>query len=441
VLGRRLLVLILLAGLALFSLPATAADPLPVRNSLGLDGEAAALAPTATGWVLVGSAEDLAGSTWPISSPIGGRDGVLAALDRTGKALWLTRFGSPGEDHGFHVAVDGAGVIWVAGVTTDTASLTPSPSGETAPAIGTQVPLDPDGVAAEELESDSPDVQALLLVSFEPSGVRRSQALLTIEADSIAVPSAVLPHPQGGVDLIGTLVQSETGATRGFISRVSALGVVESTSVLGTSQTHLSGAARQSDGSLLVIGGSADRLLNKGVVGLQDGISLLFRDGQWSRLVRSGNAGSERSWSSLATSSTGFTVAGWSRGARSEAVVSSFTSAAKVRWSIRYPGEIPAQDQALIALGGTLRLAIAASSASSSLYPAWRPKGRDLLVLTLSPTTGKTTALTAIASPGSEALISAAATRAGEALILLRSDGFSPGAGLPGGVLTARISR
>jgi hypothetical protein len=52
----------------------------------------------------------------------GGTDVFLAKYDRSGKLIWLTQAGGPGDDNGFDLGFDAAGNIYVAGAFTDSAT-------------------------------------------------------------------------------------------------------------------------------------------------------------------------------------------------------------------------------------------------------------------------------------------------------------------------------
>lgn len=435
---RRILDFRILAVVALTLSFATSSAAAPTvgaptgytRFSLGgAEFEFADVVASPTGWILVGTSMEQ-----DVIAP------QVTSIDLDGKTLWQKRLAS---GNALATAVTPTGSIWIATIDRSLPTSEPTPIPTSSPTStptsteSSSIPnvLDPDGVGAVDALPEGRFTTDVVLQLLDPSGQELASVVAPLTDGWVGQPTALIPW-KDGVLVVGTAVHRERGVRTGYVQPVVA-GSASLPLYLGSTTTTFT-AAVQSGNVVLVAGSSSETLLGKASIGAQDAIVATYNGSRFTRVIRS--SGGQRMWSSIATSGTsGYTTAGWSVAAgKSEAVVSSYTATGAVRWTKRYPGSIPAQEQRLIRIASSLRLALAASSANAILYPGWAPKGSaDLLLLSLDESKGTTIKVTTVASTGREELVDAVGSPLG-GLLLLRSDGSLPGGS--GSVIAARLS-
>jgi hypothetical protein len=424
---------ILVTGLATSSVaaPSVGAPAGFVRFSLGgAEYEYADALATGSGWVLVGTSV-LEGETTPTP--------IVTSLDASGKTLWQTRLGAETglAAAGLVGTVTQAGSIWVAGVALPppvepTSTPTASPTGE--PVLDPA--LDPDGVGLLDPLPEGRVASELVVHRLDSNGQPEARISGVLPGGWVGQPTALLPW-KDGVLIVGTAIRTDLGGRAGFVMSVSG-DAAEPALLLGGTSTVFTSAVAAANGTVLIAGSSSETLLGKVPLGAQDALVATFNGSKFSRILRSG--GGTRIWNSISTGASGtFSTAGSATASgRTDAVLSNYTASGSARWSKRYPGSIPGQEQRLARVGSSLRLIVAATGASATLYPGWVPKGSaDLLVLTIDEAKGNTTKVTPIASAGREELVDAIGSPAG-GVVLLRSDGVLPGG--TGPVILARLT-
>jgi hypothetical protein len=419
---------ILVTGLATSSVaaPSIGAPAGFVRFSLGgAEYEYADAVATSTGWLLVGTAlQD--GQTTPTP--------LITSLDATGKTLWQTRLEAGA---GLVGTATPTGAIWVAGVTQPTpvdAASTPTTSPTQEPVVDPA--LDPDGVGLIDPLPEGRVTNQLLLHRLDANGQLEMQITAALPEGWVGQPTALLPWKEG-VLVVGTAIRTDVGGRAGFVISANSDGAAPA-QLLGGTSTLFTSAVVAANGTVLIAGSSSETLLGKVPLGAQDALVATFNGTKFSRILRSG--GGVRVWNSIITGASGtFSTAGSATASgRTDAVLSNYSLSGGARWSKRYPGSIPGEEQRLARVGTSLRLTLAATSPNSTLYPGWVSKGSaDLLVLTIDEAKGSTTKVTPIASAGREELVDAVGSPAG-GVVLLRSEGVLPGG--TGPVILARLT-
>lgn len=439
---RIVLALALVLGLASTSTAApTAGGPVGyTRFALGgPEHEFVDIQTSASGWLMTGTTQAEAGD-----------QALVTSVDLSGKTLWQRTLG-PGV--GMALTTNTAGAVWVARIhppvqaspeptpsptptnTSPSPSPTPTTPVPTTPAPTPSAPIDPDGVGRLDELNPGRSASAITVHLLDASGNEQIALPLALDAGWVMQPAALVPW-KDGVLVVGTAV-SPSGALAGVAVPVTGAGVAAPV-FLGSTSTQFTSAAVSSTGVVLIGGSSSETLLGKARLGTQDAIVTTFNS-RFTKVIRSG--GGQRIWTTLsANPAGGYSAAGWALASgRREAVLSTFSPTGVARWSKRYAGSVPAQEQRLTRIANTLRLAFSASTASATAYPGWTPKGAsDLLVLTLDPNTGATLKVTVLGGSGREELVDAAGAAAGGA-VLFRTDGQLAAASGTGAVILARL--
>lgn len=380
------------------------------------DSSFANFASTQSGSVLIGTLPaDVSGSSWNIGPGLGGDDILIATVDVTGKTQWTTRVGTAKDDAGVLVGVDASGVIWSVGLTSGTAPATPAAPGA----------LDPDNVGSVGDDEGPTGPNQMVLTQLLPTGEVKAQSIIDAPAGTALAPAKILIVPTGAI-VVGSATTNETGETRGFIASVDAQ-LQTTFAFVGTTNTTITDAELLASG-IQIAGGSAEELAGKKLVGIRDAFTATW-NGSLTNVIRSGSKGVDRIWNSLTPTATGYLLAGSVESAgKVETAVTSLKKNGKVNFTLRYP----ASEDQLVFSGNRLALTV---KVAHPAFPGWRPRGLDLLIITLDPK-GKTSALTAISGAGNEELVAISPK-----LVLGRTSGPLPKAIGQGNVMLARISR
>lgn len=355
--------------------------------SLGApENEFASLATTPNGWVLVGTVPAVvANASWALPAGPGGEDVVVATVDAAGKPRWATRVGTANDDAGLVVTSDAQGSIWAVGVT---ALTTPNPT-----AVPTA--LDPDGVGTVIDNEGDTGPNQLLISNLSSDGALLRQTTIPINPGLSIQPVEVFATATG-LTIVGSVAADESGLTQGVIVTVDQQ-LQATFAFVGTSSTTITDAELLPTG-IQIVGASAESLGNKTLIGIRDAYTATWSNNALTNVIRSGTKGSDRSWSSFTPTKTGYLFTGWAETAgKSETVLTSLTRTGKVVFTLRYPHS---DDQIAFASN---RIALTTKTASTA-FPGWKPKGVDLLILTLDAK-GKTTAIMALAGTGQEELL------------------------------------
>ncbi|HUW77741.1 MAG TPA: hypothetical protein VMV52_03195 [Candidatus Nanopelagicaceae bacterium] len=365
----RVVALTLAPGLLLGPSLANAATPATVKATiqipialLSASEDIAQIIPSGSSWLIVGNMDQTTIDSSPLlpTEPTKGEsDGYVSMLDSKLALVWTHRFGTSHDDVATAIARDSAGVIWSVGVTTKERQPTPATSATTpatsaSPTVAPATPsatspadpmatLNPDGVVPVTLPAAAPIGDQLLIASFDAKGQLLSQNLVTI-ADGVALnPSALVPA-KSGVYVVGTALNPETAASRGFYALIGADGTLGSVHWVGAKAVVLRSAALLGNGALALAGSIAERLKGRRAIGATDALIEVVNpdSGALLRAQRSGNTGAVRAWGSLVADrhgnlyATGLSLAGKT----SEAVLTSFAPSLAVRYSLRLPSPL-----------------------------------------------------------------------------------------------------
>jgi hypothetical protein len=319
-----------------------------------------------------------------------GGDAYLQAIDASGAQRWTLPLLTGGTDIATGITRDSAGNIWVVGsaatVVPATATPTPTPTAtqtETPTVTPTPIPtiVNPDGVV---LDPDLPmrkDLTSVVLWKVSANGV----LLATYSAD--------LTHPvfvhgitvsARGLAVVG-MISTLTG-NAGFLLQADTSGTFGRPLLIGNSDTVANAVIRKSDGSLVVLGSSTEKIGGKSLIGQRDGIIVsISAQGKLTSILRSSNVKSSRSWQS--TTSSLFFGGDAAVNSFREAVVTKFASNLLPTWSARFPAASPALT---FDLSATSRLMTFASTAPIKGLTGWKPKGNQVLTLTFDSKGGLT---------------------------------------------------
>lgn len=243
------------------------------------------------------------------------------AIDINGQELWNIPLDPNSPSIASAGAVDSAGNIWIAG-STSLLRPTPVPS-------ATLTPLNPDSVVNIP-DKFSSDLSAVAIWKI-PAGT--SGPILYTAQQSAPVLITAITADKNGITLVG-LTQSAKGSS-GFIISANAVGDFGKPILIGTTSTTLDAVVRHSDGSLTVVGASAEALGGKKLVGSIDGVVIkISKTNTILSVVRSSAPKAERNWSSAtSTLLLGGSVV---TGVKTESAVTKFSNSHVPIWTYRF---------------------------------------------------------------------------------------------------------
>lgn len=282
------------------------------------------------------------------------------AIDTNGQELWNIPLDPNSPSIASAGAVDNTGNIWIAG-STSLLRPTPVPS-------ATLSPLNPDALINTP-DSFNPDLSAVALWKI-PAGT--SSPILYTAQQSAPVLITAITADKNGISLVG-LTQSAKGSS-GFVISANMLGDFGKPILIGTTSTTLDAIVRHSDGSLTVVGASAEALGGKKLVGSIDGVVIkISKTNTILSVVRSSASKAERNWSSA----TSTLLLGGSviTGLKIESAVTKFSNSYVPTWTYRF-----------ISTGTTLTLgstyAFIVSKGAIPELRNWAPKSPQPILLT-----------------------------------------------------------
>lgn len=282
------------------------------------------------------------------------------AIDTNGQELWNIPLDPNSPSIASAGAVDNTGNIWIAG-STSLLRPTPVPS-------ATRSPLNPDALINTP-DSFNPDLSAVALWKI-PAGT--SSPILYTAQQSAPVLITAITADKNGISLVG-LTQSAKGSS-GFVISANMLGDFSKPILIGTTSTTLDAIVRHSDGSLTVVGASAEALGGKKLVGSIDGVVIkISKTNTILSVVRSSASKAERNWSSA----TSTLLLGGSviTGLKIESAVTKFSNSYVPTWTYRF-----------ISTGTTLTLgstyAFIVSKGAIPELRNWAPKSPQPILLT-----------------------------------------------------------
>lgn len=284
----------------------------------------------------------------------GVRDGkaYAKAINTSGQELWTIQLESPSTSIATAGVVDNSGNIWIAGsMSLPQASATPSPSIS---------PLNPDSVV------NPPEVfnAALNVIGLWKIEAKTSVTTLYSAQQKSPVLVTSVAIDKNGISLVG-ITQSGRGSS-GFVINANLQGEFGQTFIVGEASTTLESIVRNSDGTVTVVGASAETLGGKKRLGLVDGVIIkIVKSGSITTVVRSSAPKAMRNWSS-ATSSLllGGEV---TTNTKSESAITKFSKTFSPTWTYRFASTG-------LTLTSSQRYAFFSSTEVISQLRNWAPK-------------------------------------------------------------------
>ena len=277
--------------------------------------------------VLTGTTES-ASSTW-IGGTLGGlSDGFIANYSSLGAPLWNLRLGSVANEIATSSAIDIDGSIWVVGA--GTAITTPTPLAAQGKA------LNPDNVVLDPVQPASTPLNRIKLWQVTSTG----NLLNTFEftSENIILPKKILI---AGTNLIILGDSYEKSAVRAFYISATKTGVFSPIVKYGIKSTQINSALSNSDGSITVVGSSADLLLKAKPLSKADAVTLkISTSGVLQQVARATLKSTTRTWNSITTGLLQGGKVSYSN--KTEAAITKFSALSKPTWNVRYLSKSPA---------------------------------------------------------------------------------------------------
>ena len=313
--------------------------------------------------VLTGTTES-ASSTW-IGGTLGGlSDGFIANYSSLGAPLWNLRLGSVANEIATSSAIDIDGSIWVVGA--GTAITTPTPLAAQGKA------LNPDNVVLDPVQPASTPLNRIKLWQVTSTG----NLLNTFEftSENIILPKKILI---AGTNLIILGDSYEKSAVRAFYISATKTGVFSPIVKYGIKSTQINSALSNSDGSITVVGSSADLLLKAKPLSKADAVTLkISTSGVLQQVARATLKSTTRTWNSITTGLLQGGKVSYSN--KTEAAITKFSALSKPTWNVRYLSKSPA-----LVASSKNSWATFISSGLIKGVPTWKPKNATPVILEL----------------------------------------------------------
>ena len=313
--------------------------------------------------VLTGTTES-ASSTW-IGGTLGGlSDGFIANYSSLGAPLWNLRLGSVANEIATSSAIDIDGSIWVVGA--GTAITTPTPLAAQGKA------LNPDNVVLDPVQPASTPLNRIKLWQVTSTG----NLLNTFEftSENIILPKKILI---AGTNLIILGDSYEKSAVRAFYISATKTGVFSPIVKYGIKSTQINSALSNSDGSITVVGSSADLLLKAKPLSKADAVTLkISTSGVLQQVARATLKSTTRTWNSITTGLLQGGKVSYSN--KTEAAITKFSALSKPTWNVRYLSKSPA-----LVASSKNSWATFISSGVIKGVPTWKPKTATPVLLEL----------------------------------------------------------
>jgi hypothetical protein len=275
------------------------------------------------------------------------------ALDIAGKELWNVELDKASPSVVTAAAVGSNGDIWLAG-STSLARATPAPS-------PTVTALNPDKILPV-IDIFSADLDAYSLWSLNPNTASLTQYTLQLSAPILINSIAVDKNGITAVGSSGTIINSDLA------------GNIIKPIKVGTEATVFESVVKHADGSLTVVGSSAEILGGKKLVGKVDGVIIkVSKVGKVVSVVRSSAPKASRNW----LSATNSLLLGGEviTGSKVESAITKFSSTYAPSWTYRF-----ASSGKTLTAGSTL--AFFQSKGAIAQLANWAPKSAQALLLT-----------------------------------------------------------
>jgi hypothetical protein len=275
------------------------------------------------------------------------------ALDIAGKELWTVELDKASPSVVTAAAVDSNGVIWLVG-STSLARATPSPS-------PTVTALNPDKTIPIA-DIFSADLDAFSLWSLNPTTQLLTQYTLQLSAPILINSVAVDKNGITAVGSSGTIITSDLA------------GKIAKPINVGTEATVFESVVKHADGSITIVGSSAETLGGKKLVGKVDGVIIkVSKVGKVVSVVRSSAPKASRNW--LSASNSLLLGGEVITGPKVESAITKFSSTYVPSWTYRF-----ASSGKTFTAGSTF--AFFQSKGAITQLANWAPKSPQALLLT-----------------------------------------------------------
>ena len=275
------------------------------------------------------------------------------ALDVTSKELWNIELDKASPSVVTAAAVDSNGVIWLVG-STSLARATPSPS-------PTVTALNPDKTIPIA-DIFSADLDAFSLWSLNPTTQLLTQYTLQLSAPILINSVAVDKNGITAVGSSGTIITSDLA------------GKIAKPINVGTEATVFESVVKHADGSITIVGSSAETLGGKKLVGKVDGVIIkVSKVGKVVSVVRSSAPKASRNW--LSASNSLLLGGEVTTGPKVESAITKFSSTYVPSWTYRF-----ASSGKTFTAGSTF--AFFQSKGVIAQLANWAPKSPQALLLT-----------------------------------------------------------
>ena len=275
------------------------------------------------------------------------------ALDIAGKELWTVELDKASPSVVTAATVDSNGVIWLAGLTS-LARATPASS----PSVSA---LNPDKTIPVA-DIFSADLDAYSLWSLNPTNQLLTQYTLQLSAPILINSVAV---DKNGITAVGS---------SGTIINADLAGKIVKPINVGTEATVFESVVKHADGSITVVGSSAETLGGKKLVGKVDGVIIkVSKVGKVVSVVRSSAPKASRNW--LSASNSLLLGGEVITGPKVESAITKFSSSYVPSWTYRF-----ASSGKTFTAGSTF--AFFQSKGAITQLANWAPKSAQALLLT-----------------------------------------------------------
>lgn len=247
--------------------------------------------------------------------------------------------------------------------------------------VGTLPPitgvLNPDNVMPDPVSSNKSDATTICLWKLDSTGK-------LLESSTMDFPSTVIPNSLL-VDKFGVTIGGTNYANPGYNGFI--VNWQSKPLYIGKTGTQILNLVRTSDGGLVAVGQSREKLLDKSLRGKADGFLARIQNGKVSSIQRSSDINALRAWR---TTTNNLLLGGNSN---STAVVTKFAKNFQPTWTDRYPSN----GAALTASVGKVNFGAFYSTGAIRALPTWKRKNA-ILILTFDPK-GAITAANYVSAP------------------------------------------
>lgn len=276
------------------------------------------------------------------------------------------------EKNGFAQLVNGPTMELTAGVESFVSAATVDSTGNfylfgasSNPIIGTLPPvsnvLNPDNVVSDPVSSNKSDAINLIYWKLDSTGK-------LIDTQTMPMPFATIPYA-ALVDTLGITVAGSSYNDPG--SNAFVVNWQAKPTFVGKSYTSIFGISRSTDGGVIAVGQSRDKLLTTTLKGKSDGFLAKIINSKLTSVQRSSDVGANRAWRSVTST---LLLGGYSN---STAAITKFNTNFSPTWTDRYPSN----GSALTATVGKVNYGAFVSMGAFKSLPTWKKKNA-ILVLT-----------------------------------------------------------